>query len=146
MRNRRSCRGQNLVEFALVLPILISMMLGIVDFGFIYFIRGSVENATREGARYGAIHAPITTADNIKTRIRQTVTGLDPSTLTIDVTCCDDSTCVEAPDATMCASGVNSHRVHVTVQYPLTAFWPFPASNTYQTSSTMRIENADPVS
>jgi Flp pilus assembly protein TadG len=43
-----------LVEVALVLPIMVLVTLGIVDFGFIYFVRGSVDNAAREGARYGA--------------------------------------------------------------------------------------------
>ena len=51
MRNRRSCRGQNLVEFSLVLPIMIVAMLGIVEFGLVYFTRASVENAAREGVR-----------------------------------------------------------------------------------------------
>ena len=51
MRPLHGRRGQNLVEVALVLPILVIMMLGIVEFGFIYFVWGSVDNAVREGAR-----------------------------------------------------------------------------------------------
>src|SRR5438128_2645158 len=101
MRDRRSARGQNLVKIALVLPILIIMMLGIVSFGLIYFIRGSVENAAREGARYGSVNlTPTATADSIKAQVRQTMTGVAPSSLTIDVTCCDDAdVCNPPPDA-----------------------------------------------
>jgi Flp pilus assembly protein TadG len=144
MRNRRSARGQNLVEVALVLPILIIMMLGIVSFGLIYFIRGSVENGAREGARYGSVNlTPTATADSIKDRVRRTVTAVDPSSLTIDVTCCDDTdVCNPPPDA----SCIPPNRVTVKVQYPLTTFWPGPAPATYGTSSTMRIENHDTVS
>ena len=57
--------------------------------------------------------------------------------LTINVTCCDSANnCNTAPDA----SCVQGNWVAVQVQYPLTTFWPVPASGTYQTSSTMRIE------
>ena len=143
MRDSRRCRGQNLVEFGLVLPILTVMMLGIVDLGFIFFIRGSVENGAREGARFGSINAPTTDTTGIKTRVTRTVTGLDPSSLTIDVTCCDDVDCSPAPDAVKCTSG---NRVSVNVQYPLAMFWPVPVTGTYQTSATMRIESEDPLS
>jgi len=143
MRNRRSCRGQNLVEFGLVLPILIITMLGIVDVGFIYFVRGSVDNATREGVRYGSVHAPSTSTSSIVAQVQQTVIGVAPSSLTINVTCCDSANnCNPAPDA----SCVQGNWVTVQVQYPLTTFWPVPASGTYQTSSTMRIELPDTVS
>src|SRR2546422_10250939 len=138
MRDSRRCRGQNLVEFGLVLPILIAVMLAIVDLGFIYFIRGSVENGAREGARFGSINAPTTDTTGIKGRVTQTVTGLDPSRLTIDVTCCDDVDCSPAPDTVKCTSG---NRVRVNIQYPLAMFCPVPVTGTYQTSATMRIEN-----
>src|SRR5439155_10491939 len=71
MRPLHGRRGQNLVEVALVLPILVIMMLGIVEFGFIYFVWGSVDNAVREGARYGAINPTDTTG--IANRVKQTV-------------------------------------------------------------------------
>ena len=121
----RSRRGQNLVEFSLVLPIMIIVMLGIAEFGLIYFTRASVENATREGARYAAIHP--TDVSGIQTRVRQTVSALDPSSLTIDVI---------YPDG----DSLPTQRVQVSVSYPLTTFWPGPHSGTYGTSSTMRIE------
>src|SRR5713101_1420611 len=83
MRNHRRCRGQNLTEFTLVLPILIITMLGIVGFGFIYFARGSVENAAREGARYASIHPADTTG--ITTRVKQMVTGVDTTSSSFQV-------------------------------------------------------------
>src|SRR6266852_5588157 len=99
MRNRRSARGQNLVEIALVLHIVIIKMLGIVDVGLIYFIRGSVENAAREGSRYASVHPPSASTANIQTRVINTVTGVSLSTSDITVTCCDDAnTCTTAPD------------------------------------------------
>jgi Flp pilus assembly protein TadG len=44
-------RGAELVEFALVFPTLLLVMLGIVDFGFLFQRYEVVTNAAREGAR-----------------------------------------------------------------------------------------------
>lgn len=55
---RRSQRGQSLVEFALVLPILLILLLGIVDFGMGLRAYVTLTNATREGARFAAVGNP----------------------------------------------------------------------------------------
>ena len=48
----RSCeRGAELVEFAFVFPTLLLVMLGIIDFGFLFQRYEVVTNAAREGAR-----------------------------------------------------------------------------------------------
>ena len=48
--------GQSMVEFALVLPVLLLLLCGIVDFGWIYYNQITLNNAAREGARYAVIH------------------------------------------------------------------------------------------
>ena len=50
----RSEEGAALVEFALLLPIVMALLLGIVTGGFAYFQKISLVDAVREGARYGA--------------------------------------------------------------------------------------------
>ena len=47
----RSERGAELIEFALVFPTLLLVMLGIIDFGFLFQRYEVVTNAAREGAR-----------------------------------------------------------------------------------------------
>ena len=47
-------RGQSLVEFAIILPILLLLVAGAVDLGRAYFTTISLENAVKEGAFYGA--------------------------------------------------------------------------------------------
>jgi Flp pilus assembly protein TadG len=49
-------KGQGLVEFALILPILLLVLVGMLEFGRILFIYVNVSNAAREGARYGVVH------------------------------------------------------------------------------------------
>ncbi|MBO1265976.1 pilus assembly protein [Proteiniclasticum sp. SCR006] len=47
--------GQGLVEFALVLPILLLFLLGIIEFGWLFNARISLTSAAREGARVAAV-------------------------------------------------------------------------------------------
>ena len=50
-RNRRSERGAVLVEMALVIPILLFLFVGVVDYGLILREYQVLQNAAREGAR-----------------------------------------------------------------------------------------------
>ena len=46
--------AQGIVEFALILPILLLVILGIIEMGRLLFFYSSVASASREGARYGS--------------------------------------------------------------------------------------------
>lgn len=48
--------GQNLVEFALLLPVLMYILMGIMQFGLIFAAYITINNAAREGARWGSIY------------------------------------------------------------------------------------------
>ena len=48
--------GQNLVEFALLLPILMYILMGIMQFGLIFAVYLTLNNAVREGARWASIY------------------------------------------------------------------------------------------
>lgn len=50
-------QAQALVEFALVLPLLLLLIIAIIDFGRALFIYSEVSNAAREAVRYGAVNA-----------------------------------------------------------------------------------------
>jgi hypothetical protein len=52
---RRSERGQSLVEFAFVIPLLVILVFGIIDFGMALRAYITVTQATREGARYASV-------------------------------------------------------------------------------------------
>jgi Flp pilus assembly protein TadG len=54
---RRGARGQGLVEFALVAPLLIALAFGIFDFGRGMSANVTVTNASREGARWLSTNA-----------------------------------------------------------------------------------------
>lgn len=51
-RSHRRARGQNLIEFALIAPLLLGLAFGIFDFGRAELANLTVTNASREAARY----------------------------------------------------------------------------------------------
>ena len=57
MRNlfKKKDNGQSFVEFALVLPILILLVLGIIQFGIVFYGQVTITSAAREGARMSSI-------------------------------------------------------------------------------------------
>lgn len=50
---RSSQRGQSLVEFAVVMPVFLLLLTGMLEFGLAFSDRLTMGNATREGARIG---------------------------------------------------------------------------------------------
>jgi len=54
--DRPRSRGQAMVEFALVAPLLFVMLLGIFEAGRFVLNLETLNNATREGARYAIVH------------------------------------------------------------------------------------------
>jgi Flp pilus assembly protein TadG len=55
MRRRRP-GGQSLVEFALVLPLFLVMLMGVIDVGRAIWAQNSLASAAREGARFAIVH------------------------------------------------------------------------------------------
>ena len=58
-RGTRDERGVAAVEFALVLPLLLILMFGIVEFGLAWYSKQVLTNASREGARAGIARSAI---------------------------------------------------------------------------------------
>ena len=56
MRIKRNHHGQSLVEFALILPLLLMLVLGAIDFGRLFYTKIIITNAAREGAYYLVSH------------------------------------------------------------------------------------------
>ena len=51
-------KGAAAVEFAIILPILIILLFGIIEFGIILYDKAMITNASREGARAGIVFDP----------------------------------------------------------------------------------------
>jgi hypothetical protein len=62
LKHLRGTHGSQLLEFALILPFLLVLVVGIIDFGKAYNIKHILTNAAREGARTTA-STPLTNAN-----------------------------------------------------------------------------------
>ncbi len=60
---KKDTKGQSLVEFALVLPILMLLILGMIEFGWILNGKITITSAAREGARTAVIYESAVDAD-----------------------------------------------------------------------------------
>lgn len=74
-------RGAVAVEFALLVPILIMMLLGIMEFGRAYNAQASLTNAAREGVRSMAINKD---QDIAEAAAKNAASHLDPAILDFD--------------------------------------------------------------
>jgi len=76
----RSEQGQTLVEFALILPILLLLVIGIFDFGSAFNSKNELNFLANTAARYAEVNscAPCTTSDHdaIATYVAGTASGL----------------------------------------------------------------------
>ncbi len=134
----RDERGAAAVEFALVLPVVLMMLFGIIEFGRAWNVRQTLTDAAREGARVAAVGNGIVATATLKQQVQDVVIAaavnarLDPAKLTFD----------EAALATIGSGTGNPVSVVVFYQYnPLFGSWVLPsAALQMRTSSVMRNE------
>lgn len=88
--------GQALVEFALVLPLLLLLVCGIIDFGWLFYNQLSLQNACREGARYACVHSTEADIDDkVNSKVKENLPGnlqADSGGLRTTVTYTDSAT------------------------------------------------------
>jgi Flp pilus assembly protein TadG len=77
---RRSERGSGAVEFALIAPMLCTIIIGVAELGGLFYANAGLKSAVAEGARYATLH-PRPTDVQIKAKIADRKFGLDPTKL-----------------------------------------------------------------
>jgi Flp pilus assembly protein TadG len=156
---RRICseRSQSLVEFSLVLPILLLLTLGIVDFAMGFKSYVELTNATREGARYAVVGNPpgtyptdCTGADggNVVSRVCKAADLPVADITNVSVACCTP----DSSDTCYPASCVSGNSVKVSAHYhykmitPLASIMKLVSGGSFDdgfdlaSSSDMRLE------
>jgi Flp pilus assembly protein TadG len=141
-RRWRSESGAELIEVALTLPLLLLVVLGIIEFGFVFQQYEVVTNAAREGARVAVLPGYVI-PDDATARVNDylNAAGLNAALATVNAT-----TLAPVLVGTNCMTPVQ-----VTVAYPhpvpfiggiMTYFGGSSGSLTLNASSTMRLEVA----
>jgi Flp pilus assembly protein TadG len=132
---RRAQDGQALVEFALVLPLLLLFVLGIIQFGILFNNYVTLTDAVRAGARQAAVSRTVANpVAATESRIWGSAAGLDASDLTITVTPHDPSdgsaTWVQGGDVI----------VKATYPYAIDLFGVVVMSGELESETTERVE------
>ena len=129
---RKSRSGIAAIEMALLLPLLLTLVFGMIEYGSLFWRAQQVANAARNGARRGIMAGA--TASNVTTAVDQTMlaSGLGTTNYTVVLT--------PANPASLASGG--SFTVKVTVPYvdiKLTGF-PVPTPTQVERSVTMAKE------
>ena len=93
-RNRRylrRCRSTRkraaaIVEFAIVLPLLLTVLFGIIQYGWVFMIRQTLQMAAREGARVAVLPTSVEPYTNVRTRIDEVMSTTGLTTYTVTMT------------------------------------------------------------
>jgi Flp pilus assembly protein TadG len=120
--NLRRERGQAVVELALVLPLMLLLLLGIVQFGTVFRDYIALTDATRVGARQGSvsrsIQPPADRETTIVARVKKAGVNLDPNKMTVSVELRDPVTGAVLTPNSADTSWVQNGDVTVRATYP----------------------------
>ncbi len=140
MKKQRRDVGQALVEFALILPLLLLIILGILEFSRVFFVYVNLANAAREGTRYGMVNP--SDYDGINQRVRDKIGIVAPEDVDILVSYDTGPGGVTFIDPTGVSLG---NRVVVDVEYSVQSltpvmqpFWPNGLDFTVQNVRTIQ--------
>ncbi len=109
---RQRSRGQSLVEFALVLPIVLILMAAVFDVGRVLDASIVLTNAVRTGARFGSIHP--TWYDSVRARVVDFANNSGMNFTGVEL---------EASDVSVTMSAEAGASVVVTVDYDLPLYF-----------------------
>jgi len=124
-RRRRTERGAVVVEFALVVPLLLMLVFGIVDFGWMMNRDMLVDNASRDGVRVASLGGTFSeVCTSVKTELSESGvpvpascnTNVTPTKITIDCLKVDGTACAATSSTydTLAESGATAI---VTITY-----------------------------
>lgn len=131
-------RGQALVEFALVLPLLLILTMLIIQYGIIFYTTIGVTNLSREGARYAAT-APASD-DDIEGRIEDVMPpNINFSDLSINISPAEGSDDRVIGTRALIKVAV-SYNMKKKLFLPSTFFGIPVFSETYTAQTTMMVE------
>jgi Flp pilus assembly protein TadG len=103
----RDERGATAVEFAMILPLLLVLVLGIVEFGRAFQVSGTLSAAAREGVRVMALQNDQAAA---RAAVRTAADSLDPAVTDAQIT---------ITPATCPQTGTGNTSVRLTIDYPM---------------------------
>ena len=149
--SKHRARGQTLVEFALILPIFLLLLFGLIDGGRFVFTDSILSQAAREGARLGAVEAswvgktdaacgqpagPVCPADvttlvsHVRTAANRMISGLGGTVSSVEIRCDAPGSAppavpwVEPGPTTTCANKTQGNLISVRIRFTYAPITP----------------------
>lgn len=88
-------RAAAVVEFAVVLPLLLTILFGIIEYGWVFMVRQTLQTAAREGARIAILQTSVEPYANVVGRVARVMAPTGLSTYSITMTHAEDGDPVE---------------------------------------------------
>lgn len=74
----RDRRGATLIEFAMIAPVLLLMLLGMFDMGYNYYIQSQLQGAVQKAARNSTLESAASSEERIDTHVERSVKRIVP--------------------------------------------------------------------
>lgn len=135
----RNCeKGTSAIEFGLLAPILLIMLLGLIDFGFAWIKKMELSSAARAGAQYALLEGyDSTTVQSVVTNATN-LTDITFDTLTTYCQC-EDGTSVTCGDT--CTDGSSNRKwVTITISAPIEAYFFESVITSVSATAEMQIQ------
>lgn len=84
--NSRVRRAAAIVEFAVVLPLLLTILFGIIEYGWVFMVRQTLQTAAREGCRLAVLQTTTDPYTNVLARVDQVMSPTGLSTYSVNMT------------------------------------------------------------
>lgn len=115
-RRARSSRGTTAVEFAIVVPLLLLILLGLIDFGRLLFVQVSLNAASREGARAASLYQPTSSQQgDVVGRVTQVVQDSSPGTAKLSAL---GASALAVNASALCSPSLSNEMTTVSVSVP----------------------------
>lgn len=129
-KGKRRCWGAATVEMAVVMPLLLTMLFGIIEYGWVFSVKQALTTAAREGARTAAL--PGSTEEEVGERVASFLCPFGMTTYNLELT--------------RATPGDPTETVHLTIPYAdVTLIGSFFGSTDYDLGAmcSMRKEGVD---
>lgn len=94
-------RAAAIVEFAVVLPLLLTILFGIIEYGWVFMVRQTLQTAAREGCRLAVLQTSVAPYTNVLTRVANVMGPSGLSTYSVSMTHATPADPVEVVEITI---------------------------------------------